>query len=110
MKKIIQLMLALGAMLMMIGCGGDTYQVAPNGLFYKASNENCPNVSYNADDSITCYDTDKKTILRTIHPVSEDFVRQYRAERNARWEAERKEREGQRALRQRAFNPMGPRI
>lgn len=110
MKKITPWIMAIVASLMLIGCGEDTYQVAPNGLYYKASNKNCPNVSYNEDKSITCYDTDKRTILRTIYPVSEDEVRRYRAERDAKREADRKFREGQRALRQRSFNPMGPRI
>lgn len=112
MKKLTLALITLTTGILFTGCAtGDRFQVDHRtGLWYEASNDNCPNVSYNADKSITCYAEDKKTVIRTIQPVTEDQVREYRAIRDAKRKQERMEIQAYNALRARAFNPNSARI
>ena len=98
MKKVIMMLVTA---LFMVGCATnqENFRVAhQNSKWYQANNDNCPMVEFHKNDSITCYSNDMVK-LRTIQPVTEDYVRQYRAKKETTKEHRRMELEAQRAFR-----------
>lgn len=105
MKKIILFVIAS---FLFMGCAttGDRYQVLQQtGLFYEANNEDCPNIEIKPDKSLQCYSKDMKK-LHILTPVSEDYVRAYRAQRDADRLQKQKAHEAQTAFRRINTNPL----